>query len=131
MCLCSAIEINASIDGDKIARVTQDIRQRTATTASTRTGNSDGLVHQPVMRSVSLIKGDINDYNRDEDPSHVLRSTVSCRRPRPIDRVLPEARLHLRRPVGWLLRHRLSGRTGTTPEGSAEEPGRASIPARQ
>ena len=33
--------------------------------------------------------------------------------------------------VGWLLRHRPYRRTGITPEGSAEESGRASAPARQ
>src|ERR687891_1086715 len=46
------------------------------------------------------MKGGIDDYDRDEAARHVLRSAVSCRRPRALDRVLREARLHIRRAVG-------------------------------
>src|SRR5467141_1877840 len=48
---------------------------------------------------------------------------------RPLDHLLPEARFHIRRAVGGVLRDRSAGRAGAPPEGSAQERRRAATPA--
>src|SRR5438874_6643470 len=75
-------------------------------------------------------KGARDDYDHDEAASDILRAAVPRRRSSALARVLPEAWLHVRRAVGGFLRNRLSGWTGTSLEGSAEEPGGAAVSAR-
>src|SRR5262245_56388328 len=67
----------------------------------------------------------LDQYEHDETAFDVVRPTAARRRSRALDRVLPEDRIHVRRAMGRLLRDRCPGRTGTSLEGSAQEPRRA------
>src|SRR5687768_14299504 len=81
------------------------------------------------VRRFTLLNTDTHDYHRDELAGDIIRSTVPGRRPCPLDRVLPEARFHIRRAVGRVLRDWSIGRAGAPPEGSAQERRRAPTPA--
>src|SRR6185369_672954 len=84
-------------------------------------------IKSPVMLVIERMH---YENDRSEAASNLVRSAVPRRRPGALDCVLPEDRLQVRRNVGGFLRYRLSGRTGIAPEGSTQEPGRASAPAR-
>src|SRR3989449_10067954 len=81
------------------------------------------------LGGITLLNTDTHDYHQDEAARDIPRSTVPGRRPCPLDHVLPEARFHIRRAVGRVLRHWSAGRAGASPEGSAQERRRAPTPA--
>src|SRR6266571_2653052 len=83
----------------------------------------------PLLGGITLPNRETHDYHQDEAAGNIPRSTVPCRRPCPLDHLLPEARFHIRRAVGRILRDWSAERAGAPPEGSAQERRRAPVPA--
>ena len=75
------IGICVSVFGILAAAIsTTAVAQRSQATESMAVDSVKPLLGVGADGVVGLMKGGIDDYNRDEAARHVLRSTVSCRR---------------------------------------------------